>query len=529
MASSAGAGIEAHLLAGEDRGEVHRHVVNPFRRRAGHIQPDFAVRPIHFRVDRQMRADVAPARALVRVDAQDFGCLGGGLQNEFRQCQVHDAVLVQPHIDREPPVLWRHGGHDVVAAVVALLHVGGEKTAGRAQHGIGALEERTILGVQVVPPQALHGPWRFAHLVAPRRHGVRVHLAGHGVGGVEEEGAGQAELVLGISLAQFRQLLAQLDVRQVLLGVIGAEHAPPDLLGVVVHVIVAVPRSADVPAGPVAEEAGCDLARAQTTGQEILVVIPDLLKFAIVEFDRRLRPEVTPASGRGPLQFLRRAGGHADHLGVGSLPVALVVARRKQRDVQPEILELVAPGERKRRVVRRGGRKGRLVARSNGGKTLEAGKCAVPRGHLRLGQLGLTVAVRHMVHRLDRRRPFRPGTDVIRIAADEAIDLKGPNPALEIVRGELGREQAVGRIERLPHQPHPARVPMHPDDPAGPRPRPGLLVRSSSLSARTRGRSRCCIPGRSSPACPGAWPPHWRAPIASAVPGTAVRAGSDPR
>ena len=303
-----GAGLQPYLLARKHRGQRHRHVVDPLRRRARHVQPHFAVWPIHRRISRHVRADLVPARALVRIHAQYPRRLRRCLQHELRQRQIDDAILVQPHIHGEAPVLRRHRGNDVVAAVAALLHIGCEEPARRPQHRVSPFEELAILRVQVVPPQALHGPRRFAHLVTPRRHRIRVHFARHRVRRVEEERPRQPEFILRIGFAEHRQLLAQFDVRQVLLRVVRAEHAPPHLLGVVVHVVVAVPRRADAPAGPVAEQPRCHFALAQTARQEILVVIPDPLQFAVLEFNRRFRPERAPALRRRALQFVRRDG-----------------------------------------------------------------------------------------------------------------------------------------------------------------------------------------------------------------------------
>ena len=109
--------------------------------------------------------------------------------------QIHDAIFVQAEVHRAAPILRRGGGNDVVFAVVLLFHESDHEIRGGAQKGIDPFQKLLVECVEVLPPEALHGPGRLADFVTPGRRRVRHHLAGHRVGGVREESAGHAEFL----------------------------------------------------------------------------------------------------------------------------------------------------------------------------------------------------------------------------------------------------------------------------------------------------------------------------------------------
>ena len=79
-----------------------------------------------------------------------------------------------------------------------------------------------------------------------------------------------------------------------LFRMITRKHAPEHLLGVVVHVIVAVPGGTDFAARPITKQARCNLAFTEAACKPVLVVIPPSLEFLIFELHRRTGPKIIP-------------------------------------------------------------------------------------------------------------------------------------------------------------------------------------------------------------------------------------------
>ncbi len=175
----------------------------------------------------------------------------------------------------------------MILPVRLLLHEGDNEVRRGAQQRIDAAQKILVERVQVLPPQALHGPRRFAHFVTPRRRRISHHLAGHGISRVREKRSRHFHLLPRIPLRDGQQLFDEIHVRQVLVHVIAGKNAPENLLSVVVHVVVAVPGGADLAAGPVSEQTRRQLARAQAASQEVLVVVPEPLQFLVVKLHRR--------------------------------------------------------------------------------------------------------------------------------------------------------------------------------------------------------------------------------------------------
>ena len=286
-----------------------------------HVQPDFAIRPLGFRVGRKVRCGLPPTcRARLRRRSRILEASSDGVQQELHHRQVHDAIFVQAEVHRAAPILGRGGGSDVVFAVGLLLHESDHKIGGGAEKGIDPFQELLVERVEVLPPEALHGPGRLADFVTPGRRRVRHHLARHRVGGVREEGARQAEFLPRVVPGHGQQVFDHFHIGKILVHVIAGKDSPEDLLGVVVHVVVAVPGGADLAARPVAEQAGRHLAFPQAAGQEILVVVPNLLQLLVLELDGGARPEILPALFRFLLELLHGDLRQARHLAAGQRP-----------------------------------------------------------------------------------------------------------------------------------------------------------------------------------------------------------------
>src|SRR5208337_1746584 len=133
---------------------------------------------------------------------------------------------------------------------------------------------------------------------------------------------------------------------------VAGEHSPEELLGVVVHVVVAVPGGADPAAGPVAEQPRGHLALAKATSQKVLVVVPNLFQFLVREFHGRTRPKSFPTRFafllelRGGDTCQARALCFREGYVVGS------VARGEEREVQSERLIPLASQEHGGRLIK---------------------------------------------------------------------------------------------------------------------------------------------------------------------------------
>src|SRR6267378_2429729 len=75
---------------------------------------------------------------------------------------------------------------------------------------------------------------------------------------------------------------------------VAGKYTPIDLFAVVVRMIVAVPRGSDISRRPVCKQAWRYFIRPQAASQEILILVPNALKFAVGELNSRMRPEFLP-------------------------------------------------------------------------------------------------------------------------------------------------------------------------------------------------------------------------------------------
>ena len=228
----------------------------------------------------------------------------------------------------------------MVLAIVTLFCIGRYKARGGAQHRIHPAQIIGVLGVKVLPPQALDRPWSLADLVAPGRDRIRHHLTGRRIGGVREVGARQIEFLLCALLRHAHQILAEFDVRQVLLDVIAGKHTPEDLLRVVIHVVVAVPGRADLACRPVPEKARRYLALAQAAGKIVLVVVPDSLQLLVFQLHCRTRPELLPVRRRVAADAVETSRGKAFNFlaSVGDCVEVLPAIGMILRDHDPEFV-----------------------------------------------------------------------------------------------------------------------------------------------------------------------------------------------
>ena len=71
-----------------------------------------------------------------------------------------------------------------------------------------------------------------------------------------------------------QQMIDQIDIGQVQIDVVAGKGCPEGLLGVVVHVIVAMPRHTNLAIAPVGKETGAGDARTQRTAQKVEIPIP---------------------------------------------------------------------------------------------------------------------------------------------------------------------------------------------------------------------------------------------------------------
>ena len=179
-------------------------------------------------------------------------------------------------------------------SVIARLDVSGNELGGGFNQRVNTAKHRFFASVEIVPPKALYHPGRFTNFIAPRRSRIGNNLARNGIGGVRKVSTGEIELLAGVFLGHWKKIFHDFDIRQVLIGMIAGEHAPEDLLRVVVHVVVTVPGGADVAAGPVSEETRRDFPFPQATSEPVLVVIPAAFEVFIFKLDRGARPEATP-------------------------------------------------------------------------------------------------------------------------------------------------------------------------------------------------------------------------------------------
>src|SRR5579859_6261904 len=58
--------------------------------------------------------------------------------------------------------------------------------------------------------------------------------------------------------------------------------------------VIAVPGGSNIACGPVRKQARCNLVLFHTTGQKVLVVIPDSFQILVLELYRGLGPEIAP-------------------------------------------------------------------------------------------------------------------------------------------------------------------------------------------------------------------------------------------
>ncbi len=87
--------------------------------------------------------------------------------------------------------------------------------------------------------------------------------------------AAQAVIFLGPLAADRQQVIDQIHIRQMQVHMVAGKSRPERLLRVVVHVIIAVPRNANLPVAPIRKETRTGDAGAQGTAQKVKIPIPD--------------------------------------------------------------------------------------------------------------------------------------------------------------------------------------------------------------------------------------------------------------
>src|SRR5665647_1874927 len=95
------------------------------------------------------------------------------------------------------------------------------------------------------------------------------------------------EVVVGPGSDKHAYRLEEIDIRYVMIDVVGTEACPIRLLSVVIHMVVAVPGRAPCPIDPVAEEARRGPPRAYTAVKEVKTAVPGPLKWRVLHRDCR--------------------------------------------------------------------------------------------------------------------------------------------------------------------------------------------------------------------------------------------------
>src|ERR1700678_2636653 len=171
----------------------------------------------------------------------------------------------------------------MVSPVLLFAYIGREKTCSRAQDRVDAAEVLPVLGMEELPPEALHRPWGHADLIPPRRNGVRNDLTRNGISRQREKRAGEIEAIASGFLRHRQEVLHQFEVWLVHFYVVAREDTQINLLAVVVEMVVAVPSAANVARRPVPKQARGRLVFAETAREKILIVVPDSLEGFVIE------------------------------------------------------------------------------------------------------------------------------------------------------------------------------------------------------------------------------------------------------
>jgi hypothetical protein len=140
------------LLSGKNGGQTYRKIVDMAYGCIYNIDPNLAVRSGCARVRRQILADFAPMNTLGFVNSKDKRSGYDGFEEKLRKGKIKNGVLVETLVDREPPVLRRHSGIEVVFLIITSLYVGSDESRGLSQNWVYAVEIVFVLGIEILPP-----------------------------------------------------------------------------------------------------------------------------------------------------------------------------------------------------------------------------------------------------------------------------------------------------------------------------------------------------------------------------------------
>ena len=104
-----------------------------------------------------------------------------------------------------------------------------------------------------MPPQSLYCPGSFGNLPSPGWNRVGVHCHIHRKGAVGEIGTRQFVIFFGPPFTDRNQRLDKIHIRQIFLEVVTRKRHPKWLLGIVIHMVIAMPCRAYFVVAPVSQ------------------------------------------------------------------------------------------------------------------------------------------------------------------------------------------------------------------------------------------------------------------------------------
>jgi hypothetical protein len=140
------------LLSGKNGSQSYRNIVDMAYGCIYNIYPNLAVRSGCDRVRRQILADFAPMNTLGFVNSKDKRSVYDGFEEKLRKGKIKNGVLVETLVDREPPVLRRHSGIEVVFLIIISLYVGSDESRGLSQNWVYTVEIVFVLCIEILPP-----------------------------------------------------------------------------------------------------------------------------------------------------------------------------------------------------------------------------------------------------------------------------------------------------------------------------------------------------------------------------------------
>ena len=246
---------------------------------------------------------------LLALDAEIRTGLLVGPEQKARQRQGYQTVGVQVQFVAQSEKFRRHGGIDMPAVIrEARVDPARSRSTGFGPRDIVHQKYRRrlhrlkkprakqlrILCIKIVPPKSLHRPGCLTDFPAPGRPRVGHHVHPRRIGRVREAGTFHLVELPRPSPRNGKEMIHQVHIRQVEIAVVGGERHPEGLLGIVVHVVIAMPGGADVAEAPVGKKPRTGDPGAQGTTEKIKVLIPEPLEFGIGQADCRAGPILLP-------------------------------------------------------------------------------------------------------------------------------------------------------------------------------------------------------------------------------------------